>query len=78
MHTWANPVPQLSISKFLPEKTGVSGVLIYRLAGQISHSQRQQNQLTPEINKWQKAKARTLPTEIKVTWHHLNPVLPKD
>jgi hypothetical protein len=39
----ADPVPQLSIPKFLPERTGLQGVLIYRLAGETIHRQRQQD-----------------------------------
>jgi hypothetical protein len=49
----------LSISKLLPERTGLPGVLTHKLAGGTSHSQRQQDQLTPEITRWQEARART-------------------
>jgi hypothetical protein len=49
----------------------------YRSTGGKSSSQRQQDQLTPEITRWQKASERTLPTETKATWHHQNPVLPQ-
>ena len=45
-------MPQLYISKFLLERTGLPGVLTHRLAEGTSHSQRQQNQLTPEITRW--------------------------
>jgi chromosome segregation ATPase len=69
-------VPQLSIPKFLPERTGLPGVLTHRLTGGTNHSQRQQDQLTPEITRWQKANAKTLETETKASWHHQNPVLP--
>jgi hypothetical protein len=69
-------VPQLSILKILLERTGLPGVLEHRLAGGTSHNQRQQDQLTPEITRWQEARAKTLPTETKATWHHQNPVLP--
>jgi hypothetical protein len=55
----ADPVPQLSISKFLLERTGLQGVLTHSFVGGTSHSQRQQDQLTPEITRWQKARART-------------------
>jgi hypothetical protein len=55
----ADPVPQLSISTFLSERMGLPGVLIHRLTEGTSHSQRQQNQLTPEINRWQEARERT-------------------
>jgi hypothetical protein len=44
--------------------------------GGTSSSQRQQEHLTPEITRWQKANTRILPTETKTTWHHQNPVLP--
>ena len=79
VHTgmWALLLEQLSLPNFLPERTGLQGVLTYRLAGQMSHSQRQQDHLTPEITRWQKASARTLPTETKATWHHPNAVLPQ-
>jgi hypothetical protein len=45
-------VPQLSIPKFSPGRTGLSGKLTHRLAGGISHSQRKQDQITPEITRW--------------------------
>ena len=48
LYPGADPVPQLSIPKFLPERTGLSGVLTHRLAGGTSHSQREQDHLTPE------------------------------
>ena len=54
----ADPVPQLSIPKFL-KRTGLPGVLTYRRAGRTSHSQRQQEQLIPEITRWGEARART-------------------
>jgi hypothetical protein len=41
LHPRANPVPQLSIPKFLSERTGLPGVLTHRLAGGTSQSQRQ-------------------------------------
>ena len=41
---------------------GLPGVQIHRLAGQLNHSQRHQDQLAPEITRWQKSNARTLPT----------------
>jgi hypothetical protein len=52
-------VPQLSITKFLLERTGLPEILTHRLAGKTSNSQREQDQLTPEITRWQKARART-------------------
>ena len=36
----ADPVPKMSIPKFLQERTGLPGVLTHRLAGGTSHSQR--------------------------------------
>ena len=58
-------------------RVGLSGVLTqaYRTTGGTNCSQRQQDQLTPEITRWWKASTRTLPTETKATWHHQNPVL---
>jgi hypothetical protein len=53
-------------------------VLTHWLTGGTSHSQRQQDQLTPQITKWQEARARTLATETKAIWHHQNPVLPPE
>jgi hypothetical protein len=47
----ADPVPQLSISKFLLEITGLIGVLTHRIAGGTSHSRRQQDGLTPHITR---------------------------
>jgi hypothetical protein len=34
----ADPVPHLSMPKFLTERTGLPGVLTHRLAGRTSHS----------------------------------------
>ena len=59
------------------ERTGLPGAQIKRFTEQISHSKKQQNQLTPEITRCQKAKARTLQTENKSTQHHPNQVLPQ-
>ena len=58
LHLRADPVPQLSIPKFLPERTGLPGVLTHRLTGGTNHSQRQQDQLTPEITRCWEARAR--------------------
>jgi hypothetical protein len=52
-------VPQLSIPKFLQEKIGLPGVLTNWLTGGTSHSQRQQDWLTPQITRWLEARART-------------------
>ena len=57
------------------ERKGISGVQIHRHAGKRSHSQRQQDQLTPEITRWTKTNTRSFPTEIKATWQHQNTVL---
>lgn len=59
LHLRADPVSQLSIPKFLPEITGLPGVLTYSLAGGTSHSQRQQDQLTQEITRWWESRTRT-------------------
>jgi hypothetical protein len=59
LHPEANPVTQFSVLKFLPERTGFPGVLTHRLPGGTSHSQRYRDQLTPEITRWQRARART-------------------
>jgi hypothetical protein len=63
---------------FYEERAGLPGVLTqaYRPTGGTSYSQTQQDHLTPEITRWQKENARTLPTETKATWRHQNPVLP--
>jgi hypothetical protein len=63
-------VPKFSIPKVLLERTGLSGVLIHRLAEGTSHNQSQQDQLTPEITRWQEAIERTQATKTKATWHH--------
>ena len=70
-------VLQLFIHWPCHEKVGLPGVLTeaYRLTGGTSSSQRQQEHLTLEITRWQKTKARILPTETKTTWHYQNPVL---
>ena len=55
----ADTVPQPSIPKFLLERNSFPGVLTHRLTGGTSHNQRQQEQLTPEITRWLKARAIT-------------------
>jgi hypothetical protein len=52
LHPGADPVPMLSITKFYLDRTGLSGVLTYRLVGGTSHSQRQQDKLTLQITRW--------------------------
>jgi hypothetical protein len=47
----------------------------YRLTGQTSSSQRQQEHLTPEITRWRKANTRILPTET-ITPSTASPGLP--
>ena len=47
-----------------------------RITGGTSSSQKQLEELTPEITRWQKANVRILLTETKTTQHHQNPVLP--
>jgi hypothetical protein len=42
LHPRADPVPQLSIPKLLPERIGITRILTYKLAEGTSHSQRQQ------------------------------------
>ena len=48
----ADPVPQLSIPKFLSERAVLQGMLTHRLTGRPNHSQRQQDQLKQEITRW--------------------------
>jgi hypothetical protein len=48
----ADPVPQLSIPKFCQNRADLPGVLTHGLTGQTSYSQRQQDQLTPQITGW--------------------------
>ena len=57
LHTTADPVSELSIPTFLPERTGLLGIQTYRLAGETSQSQTQQDQLTPEKTRWLKTRA---------------------
>jgi hypothetical protein len=47
---------QLFILKFLLERIGLPGILTHRLAGWTNHSKRQQDQLTTETTRWQKAR----------------------
>ena len=46
------------------------------ITGGKGSSQKQRGQVELEITTWQEARVRTQATEIKVTWHHQNPVLP--
>jgi hypothetical protein len=59
LHPGADTLPKLSIPKFLQERTGLSGVLKHGLARKKSHSQRQQDQLSPEITRCRAARAKT-------------------
>jgi hypothetical protein len=59
LHPGADRLPQFSIPKFLLERIGLPGVLTHKFAGGTSHSQRQQDQLTPEITRWWEASERT-------------------
>ena len=55
----ADPVPQLSIPKFYLERAGLPEGLTLRLTVGTSHSQREQDQLTPGITRWREARSRT-------------------
>ena len=72
LHPGARAFPHPSVNRSCQERAGLSGVLtqVYRPTGGSSSSQRQQDQLTLEITRWQKASARNLPTETKSIWHH--------
>jgi hypothetical protein len=41
LHPRADPVPELLITKFIPERTGLQGVKTQKLSGGKKHSQRQ-------------------------------------
>jgi hypothetical protein len=69
-------VPQFSRPKFIPEKTGLPGVLTDSLARGTSHSQRQQRAAKTRAKQMVRDKARTQATVTKATWHHQNLVLP--
>jgi hypothetical protein len=60
------------------ERVGLPGVLTEanRITGGKSFSQRQLEQLSPEITRWRKANIGTLLAETKTTQHHQNPALP--
>jgi hypothetical protein len=80
LHLWLGDgaVLQACVHWSCQDRDGLPGVLTqtYRLIGGISFSQRQQEHLTSEITRWQKANPRILPTETMTTWHYQNPVLP--
>jgi hypothetical protein len=77
LHPRAEPVPQLSILEFLPEKTGLTGVLTHRFAGERIHNQRQNDQLIPEITKcFARQGQEHKQQKPRLFWHHQNPVLP--
>ena len=59
LHPKAYPVPQLTIPKFLLERSGLPGVQTHRFTGRTSPSQSQHDQLTFKITRWQKASTRT-------------------
>lgn len=62
--TGADPVPQLSVPQSCPRRACLQGVLTHmrpqahRLTEETSSSQREQDQITPEITSWQEARAR--------------------
>ena len=68
----AKPEPQLSIFKFLLKRTGLLGILTQRFAGVTSHTQRQQNYLTPEISRLARGNGKNISNRSKTTWHHQN------
>jgi hypothetical protein len=70
-------VPKPSVHWSCQERAGLPWVLTqaYRLKVRTSSTQSQQEHLTPEITKWQKANTRVWPTETKTTWHHKKQVL---
>ena len=67
---------QHSIPKYHWERADHPEVLRNMLVAETSHSQRQQDHLSPEITRWQEARARTQATETKATWQHQKSVLP--
>ena len=56
----ADPVPQLSIPKFLPERTGLQGILAHRLAGEASHSTLTARPANTTVNQMGKGKFKNL------------------
>jgi hypothetical protein len=54
----ADNIPQLSISKSLQERNGLPGVLTHNLIGGPRHSERQQDQKTPETTRSRGARTR--------------------
>ena len=79
LYPGAGAVLQPSVYWSCRWRVGLPAVLTqaYGTTGGTSSSQRQQDQLTPEITRRWKARAKTLPTETKATWHHQNPDLPQ-
>ena len=75
-----NNLPKESTPTVTQEGAGLPGVLTEanRITGGTSSNQRQLNQLTPEITRWQKVNVRILLTETKTTHHHQNPALPTE
>jgi hypothetical protein len=53
-----DPVPQLSVLKSFQERADIPVVLTHRFTGGTNHNQRQQDQLKPEITRWQESKVR--------------------
>jgi hypothetical protein len=62
LHSGGKAVSQPSVHWSCQERAGLQGVLTraYRLIGRTSSSQRQQEHITPQITRWQKANARIL------------------
>jgi hypothetical protein len=60
------------------KRASLPGLLVEakRITKGTSSNQRQPEQLTPEITRWQKADVRILLTETKTTHHHQNEALP--
>jgi hypothetical protein len=56
---WSWPCATALHTQILPERIGLPGVLGHRFARETTHSQRQQDQLTSEITRCRKARART-------------------
>ena len=75
LQPWEQNTLFLELTESEQEKRS-TGVQTHGPTGESSHSQKQQDKLTSEINWWWEVSTGRQTTETKTTWHHQSPVLP--
>jgi hypothetical protein len=68
-------VPQLSILKFLPERTGLPGILTQSHMKDMPQSETARPANTRD-NQMARGKGKNISNKTKAIWHHQKPALP--